>query len=67
MASGAHFAVGQNLRNSVFGGSTLLALVGARQVGNVVRRVVIADVLQSRSNRFNEVFLLDRGGHGIAK
>ena len=66
VASGTHFAVGQNLCNGVFGRSTLFALVGPRQVGNVVRRVVVADVLQSRSNRFNEVFLLDGGGHGIA-
>jgi hypothetical protein len=63
VAGGAHLAVGQDLRDRVLGGRALLALIGARQVGDVVRRVVVADVLQGGSDRFDEVVLAD-GGHG---
>ena len=62
VAGGAHFAVGQNLRNGVFGGRALLALVGPRQVGNVVRGVVVADVLQGGGNGLDQVGLANRGG-----
>ncbi len=60
----AHLAIGQNLRNRVFGGRALLAGVGARQVGNVVRRVVVADVLQRGGNGLDQVGLADGGAHG---
>ena len=61
VAGGAHFAVGQDLRDRVFGGSALLALVGARQVSNVVSRVVIADVLQRGCDGFNQIVLCNAG------
>ncbi|MNT12115.1 hypothetical protein D3C72_1470300 [compost metagenome] len=64
VARGAHLAVGQDLRNGVLGGGTLLALVGLGQVGNVVRGVVVADVLERGADRFDQVGLLDRGRHG---
>ena len=64
VAGGAHAAVGQNLRNRVFGGRAFFGLIRARQVGDVVRGVVIADVLQRASNGFDEVGLFDVGCHG---
>ena len=45
-ASGAHFAVGQYLRDCILGCGALFTLVGAGQVGNVIGWVVVADVLQ---------------------
>jgi hypothetical protein len=36
LAGGAHLAVGQDLGDRVLGRRALLALVGARQVGDVV-------------------------------
>ena len=59
VAGGAHLAVGQDLRDRVLGGRALLALVGARQVGDVVGRVVVADVLQGGGDGFDEVGLFD--------
>jgi hypothetical protein len=53
----AHLAVGQDLRNRVLGGRALLALVGAGQVGDVVGRVVVADVLQRGGDGFDQVGL----------
>ena len=50
-AFGAHLRVGQDLRDRVLGRRALLALVGARQVGDVVGRVVVADVLQRGGDR----------------
>src|SRR4029079_19015068 len=41
---GAHAAVDQDLRDSVFGGGGLLALVGPGEVLDVVSRVIVADV-----------------------
>ena len=64
VAGGAHLAVGQDLRDRVLGRRALLALVGARQVGDVVGRVVVADVLQGGGDGFNQVGLADGGGHG---
>ena len=46
VAHRAHLAVGQNLRNRVFGGRALFAFVSAGQMGDVVSRVVVTDVLQ---------------------
>ena len=63
MAESAHLAVGQDLRDGIFGRRALLALVGTGQVRNEISGVVVADVLQSGSDRFNQVVLADRG-HG---
>jgi len=64
VAHGAHLAIGQNLRHRIFGRWALLALVGAGQVRDVIRRVVVADVLQGRGHGFNQVVLSD-DGHGV--
>jgi hypothetical protein len=63
VTGGAHLAVGQDLCNGVLGGRALFALISTGQVGDVVGRVVVADVLQCGSNRFDEVVLSDLGGH----
>ena len=60
----AHLAVGEDLRDRVLGRGAALALVRAGEVGDVVRRMVVADVLQRRGDRLDEVGLLDAGGHG---
>src|SRR5690606_19109632 len=65
MAGGAHAAVGEDLRDRVPGGRALLALVGAREVGDVVGRVVVADVLQRGGDGFDQVVLADGRGHGV--
>src|SRR6185312_12183602 len=67
VAFGAHARVGQDLRDRVFGCGALLALIGARQVGDVVAGVVIADVLEGAGNGFNQVVLLDAGNHGACR
>ena len=61
---GAHLAVGQNLRNRVFGGGALLARIGTRQMRDVVRGVVVADVLQRGGNGLDQVGLAYGGAHG---
>ena len=63
VANGAHFAVGQNLRDGVFGRRALLAVIRTGQMRNEIGRVVVADVLQCGCNRFNQVFLFDQSGH----
>ena len=63
MANGAHFAVGQNLSDGVFGCGALLAVVGAGQMRDEIGGVVVTDVLQCGCNGFNQVFLFDQGGH----
>jgi hypothetical protein len=65
MAHGAHFAVGQNLCNGVFGRWALLAVVGGSQVRYEIGRVVVTDVLQGSCYRFNQVFFFDQGGHVV--
>ena len=65
MAHGAHFAVGQNLCNGVFGRWALLAVVGGSQVRDEIGRVVVTDVLQGSCYRFNQVFFFDQGGHVV--
>ena len=65
MAHGAHFAVGQNLCNGVFGRWALLAVVGGSQVRYEIGRVVVTDVLQGGCYRFNQVFFFDQGGHVV--
>lgn len=44
-------------------GGLAASLTGARQVGDVVGRVVVADVLQRGGDGFDQVVLLD-GAHG---
>src|SRR3546814_18527864 len=46
MAFGAHARVDQDLRDRVLRSRAFLALVGGRQVPDVVDRMVVADVLQ---------------------
>ena len=60
MAFGAHAGVDEDLRHGVLGGGTLLHLVGAGEIGDVVDRVVEADVLQCVGYATDEVVLLDR-------
>ena len=62
LAGCAHFAVGQNLRNRILGSRAFFSLIGACQMGDVVGRVVVADVLQGGGYGFDEVGLFD-GGH----
>src|SRR4249919_3645045 len=61
MAFGAHAAVDEDLGNGVFGGVGLLALVGFGEAGDVVHRVVVADVLERAGNAGDEIFLADYG------
>ena len=65
MAHGAHFAVGQNLCDGIFGCWTLLAVVGASQMRDEIGRVVVTDVLQRCGYRFNQVFFFDQGRHVV--
>ncbi len=66
-ALGAHLRVGQDLGDRVLRRRTLLELVGARQVGDVVGGVVEADVLQRRGDAVGEIGVADcGGGHGQA-
>jgi hypothetical protein len=61
---GAHAAVDEDLRNGIFGRVRLLALVGFGQAGDVVHRVVVADVLQRAGDACDEVFLANDGHEG---
>jgi hypothetical protein len=63
-AFGAHARIGQDLRDRVLRRRALFALVGARQVADVVGGVVAADVLQGAGDGVDEVGVADRGGHG---
>jgi hypothetical protein len=65
MALGAHARVDEDLRDGVLGGVRLLDLVGAREVGDVVNRVVEADVLQ-RVGYAADYVVLANDGHGRA-
>ena len=65
VAGGAHLGVGQDLRDRILGRSTLLALVSARQMGNVVGRMVVADVLQRSGDGFDQVGLGDGRRHDV--
>ena len=58
-ALGAHLRVGQDLGDRVLRRRALLELVGARQVGDVVGRVVEADVLQRRGDAVDEIGVAD--------
>ena len=63
VAFGAHARVGQDLRDRVLGRRAGFAFVGARQVRDVVGRVVVADVLQRGGDAFDQVGLADDGAH----
>jgi len=54
--------VGEDLRDCVLRRRRLLALVGAREVLDVIARMVSADVLQRVGDALDQVFLCD-GGH----
>ena len=56
-----HAAVDQDLRHCILRGVRLLALIGFGQAGNVIHRVVIADVLQCPRHTRNKIFLPDHG------
>ena len=60
-ALGAHPRVGEDLRDRVLRRRPLLELVGAREVRDVVGRVVVADVLQRGGDRIDEVGVADDG------
>ncbi len=62
MTFGAHAGVDEDLGDGIFGGVGLLELVGACQIGDVVDRVVEADVLERVRYAADEVVLID-GGH----
>ena len=62
----AHPAVGQDLRNRVFGGWPLFVFVRDTQRTDVIHRVKIADILQCVSNRFDDVVFGDGDGHLLA-
>ena len=59
---GAHLRVRENLRDRVLRRGAALAFVSAREVRDVVGRVVVADVLQGGSDAVDEVGVAD-GGH----
>jgi hypothetical protein len=58
---GAHARVDEDLRDCVFGGVRLFALVGFGQIGDVVDGVIVGDVLQRVGHTLDEVFLFDHG------
>src|SRR5688572_23953035 len=60
MALGAHARVGEDLRDRVLRRGRLLALIGAAQRADVVRRVVVGDELQRVGDALHEVGPLDR-------
>src|SRR6266704_834682 len=64
---GAHARVGEDLRDRVLRRGRALALVGAREVPDVVARMVVADVLERVGDALNEVFLPDRGHVGARR
>src|SRR5690606_30068474 len=66
MTLGAEPGVGEDLRDGIARGGALFRLVGARQVLDVVGRVVVADELQAGGHRFDEVVGLDDGHGGIS-
>jgi len=51
------------LRNSVLGGVRFFALIGLCQAGDVIHRMVVADVLQRPCDTSDEIFLANYG-HG---
>ena len=53
LAFGAHARVGQNLSDRVFRRCALFAFVRAREMTDVIGRVVVADVLQRTRNAFD--------------
>jgi hypothetical protein len=61
MPFGAHAAIGQDLRDGVLRGRTLLEFIGAAKRLDIVERMVIADVLQRVGDALDQVFLLDDG------
>ena len=63
MTNGAHFAIGQNLRNGVFGRRALFTMISTGQMRDEIGRVVVADVLEGSCNGFNQVFLFNQCGH----
>src|SRR5690606_37244918 len=66
LAFGAHARVGQNLCNGVLGSRVLLTLIRARQVLNVVSRMVVADELDRVGDRLNEIVFFDQGSHDLS-
>src|SRR5581483_12042173 len=56
---GAHAAVGENLSDRILRGRTLLELVGPPERGDVVERMVVADVLQGVGYALDEIFLFN--------
>src|SRR6202012_5675574 len=60
MAFGAHARVDENLGDSVFSCWPLLEFIGACEVGDVVDRVIEADVLKCVRDATNEVVLVNR-------
>ena len=66
MAQGAHLAVGENLSHGVFRGGALFALVSACQMRDVIRGMVITDVLQRCGHRLDQILLLN-DAHGFKR
>ena len=64
MALGAHAGVDEDLCDGVFGGVGLLDLVGAGEVGDVIDRMIEADVLQRVGYGADYVVLADDGHIG---
>ncbi|MCY1220494.1 hypothetical protein D9M72_325090 [compost metagenome] len=64
LAFGAHARIRQDLRHRVTRGRAFLALVGARQMADVIHGVVIADELDPVGDRLDEVFFFNDDGHG---
>jgi len=65
MAFSTHPAIGQNLRNCVFGGSSLLKLISATHGLNKVLGMVVGDELEGVRDALDEVVLFDLS-HGFS-
>src|SRR6185437_16380870 len=59
MALGAHARVDQNLRHGIARGGRFLQLIRASEITNVVRRMIVADVLECVGHALDEVVLPD--------
>src|SRR5690606_25769829 len=63
MTFGAHARIGQDLGDGIFGRRTFLALIGARQMFDVISRVIKTDELYGVCDRLNQIAFFDNGSH----
>ena len=62
---GAHPAVGQDLRDRVFGGRALFCLISLPQRADIIHRVKVTDILQRVGNALDQVRFANYGRHRV--